>query len=67
MFLVDDDQSQPLEGQEKGRTHTEDNVIGFMGKLFLPHLYPLGIGELGVVDAQPTAEDPLQALGNLGG
>ena len=37
-----------------------------MGKLFLPHLYPLGIGKLGMIDAQPAAKDPLQTLGYLG-
>ena len=62
VFLVDDDQSEVLEREEYGTAGTEDHVVGILGELFLPDLHTLGIGILGVVDAQTVAKDVLEAL-----
>ena len=65
MLLVDDDQSEMLEGKEDGTTGTEDDVVGIGGELFLPDFHTLGIGIFGVIYAYTTAKDSLQTLGHL--
>ena len=67
VFLVDNHQSEPLEGQEHGTTGSEDDIVGICRELFLPDLHALGIGVFAVVDAQSTAEDPLQTFHHLYG
>ena len=67
VFLVHNDKPQFLERQEHRRTGTEDDVVGIFGELFLPYLHALGIGIFRMIDAQPVAEHPLQALHHLNG
>ena len=56
-----------LEGQEHGRTHSQNDVISAVRKLFLPDFHPFGIRKLRVIDAQTRTEHPLQPFGNLCG
>ena len=65
MLLVDDDKAQVPEGQEHGRTGTEDDVVRVARQLFLPDFYAFGIRILRVVDAQTVAEDALQTVHHL--
>ena len=65
VFLVHNHELQVLEGQEDGRTDSQDDLIGFIAQLLLPDFHALSIGELGVIDTQPIAKHPLQTLGNL--
>ena len=65
MFLVDDDETETLKGQEHGTTGPEDDIVRITGELLLPNLHPFGIRVLGVVDTETVAKDMLQALHNL--
>ena len=67
VLLVDDDEAEALERQEDGTAGSEDNVVGIGRELFLPYFYTLCIAIFGVVDAQTTAKDTLQAFHHLYG
>ena len=67
VLLVDNNQSQPLEGQEQRRTGTKNHLVGIGGKLFLPYLHALGIRVFRVVNAQQVAKHLLQAVHHLYG
>ena len=67
VLLVDDDESEVLEGQEDGTAGTEDDVVGIAGELLLPYLHTLGIAVLRVIDAKPVAEDAAQTVHHLDG
>ena len=67
VFLIDNHQAQPLEGQEYRGTHTEYHVVFLPAQLLLPYLHPFGIGELGVIHAQAIAEHSFQSFGDLSG
>ena len=67
VLLVHDNQAQLAEGQEHGRTHSQNDVISAVRKLFLPDFHPFGIRKLRVIDAQTRTEHPLQPFGNLCG
>ena len=65
VFLVDNDQSQSLEGQEYGTAGAENDIVRIGRQLFLPDFHAFGIGILRMVDAQTIAEDALQTLHHL--
>ena len=62
VLFVDDDEAQAAEGEKDGRADAEDDVVGLVGELLLPYFYALGIGETGVIDAQPAAEHTAQTV-----
>ena len=59
MFLIDNHQSEVLEGQEHSTARAKDDIVRVLGELLLPDFHALGIGILGVVDAEAVAEDVL--------
>ena len=65
VFLVHNHELQVLEGQEDGRTDSQDDLVGFITQLLLPDFHTLGIGELGVIDTQPITKYSFQSLGDL--
>ena len=67
VLLVDNHQSEPLEGQEHCRACAENHVVGLVGELFPPNLYALGVAVFAVVDAQAVAEDTFQPRHHLHG
>ena len=67
VLLIHNHQAQSLEGQEDGRTDTQDDIVFLLTQLLLPDFHPLGIGKLGMIDTEATSEHPLQPFGDLGG
>ena len=67
VLLIHNHQAQSLEGQEDGRTDTQDDIVFLLAQLLLPDFHPLGIGKLGMIDTKATSEHPLQTFGDLGG
>ena len=67
MLFVDNDEPEPLEGQEDGGADADDEVVGCVGKLTEPDLGALRVSELTVVDAHAVTENSSQAVGELGG
>ena len=63
VLLVHDNQAQLAEGQEHGRTHSQNDVISAVRKLFLPDFHPFGIRKLGVINSQPITKYPFQTFG----
>ena len=67
MFLVHDDQSQSLKGQEDRGSYSDDNVVGSIRELLQPYVGTLYLGKLAVIDTQTLAEDSLQTVSQLAG
>ena len=67
VLLIYNNQSKAAEGEEDATAHPHDDVVGMVGEHLLIHLHALCVGVAGMIDTQPVAEDPLQALGQLGG
>ena len=65
MFLIDDNQAQPLEGQEYCRAGSQYHIVGIIRQLFLPYLYTFSIRIARMIDAEAVAEDSLQSLHHL--
>ena len=60
MFLIYDNQSKLLKGQKDSTARPKHNIIGSIGKLFVPYFHTLGIAIFRMIDAQSISKDLLQ-------
>ena len=67
VLFVNDYQSQPLEGQEYGRAHSQNHLVRSVGQLLLPYFHSFRVRELGMINSQAAAEHSSQPFGDLGG
>ena len=65
MFLIDDDETQPAEGQENGRTGTYDQSRLRM-ELLAIYLSPEAIAHARMIDHDLVTKHALQTIGELG-
>src|SRR3712207_3974281 len=65
VFLVNNDQSELLKGQENRTPGTQNNVIGMAGELLIPYLHTLSVAVFAMIYAQSVAKYPLQTAGYL--
>ena len=65
VLLVNNHESQALEGQKHRTSRTEYHIIRILRELLLPYLHTLSITVFRVIDAQPLTEHTLQALHHL--
>ena len=67
VFFVHDDESEPLEGEEDGGAHAEDEVEGVVCQLLLIDFGSFLVGEFAVIDSQAVAKGSSESLGDLCG
>ena len=67
VFFVHNDQSQLAERQKYRRTNTDNDIVTFIVQYIVPDFHPFGIRKPGMIHAQPLAEYPFQAAGELCG
>ena len=66
MLLIHHNQPQPIERQKERRPHADDDRrLAIRAEQSAPHFRAFAVGEAGMVDEQPRAEDVRQSLRHL--